>query len=180
VKILRWTAILLLFILAVFLARENDALVDLVYHPGVPLSGLEEPRSITVPLFVLVLVTLGLGGVLGGGLALFQQTSLNLKLRRREKDSARLTNDVAAVREKLGLVTAQLDEARREAAELRGSIDAAGEDLAIEARDETVHLAVEEPVAAADPEPDTHDPDAHEPDSSAAGAGEHERTKESG
>lgn len=161
-RILRWMTVLLLFILAVLLARENDALVDLVYQPGVPFHGLEEPRSVRIPLFLLVLITLGVGGILGGGMALFQQTSLKLRLRRSEKDNGRLTNDVAAVREKLGLVAAQLDQARRETAELRGALGESGEDSATEPHEEGVPLVVEAPVTGASHGRDYRDDGDHE------------------
>lgn len=125
-KVVRRIGVLILFILAVLLAGANEQTVDLVYLPALPVTGFEQPRAVALPMFLLVLAALALGGILGGGLALFQQASLKMRLQRSEKDNARLTNDVAAVREKLGLVTAQLDEARRDAAELRTELEQAG------------------------------------------------------
>lgn len=122
-KIIRAILVLVLFIVAVLLASANETAVELVYLPELPLAGFERARSVLVPLFLVVLVSLGLGGILGGGLALFQQAALKLRVRRLDKDNARLANDVAAAREKLGLVTAQLDESRQEAALLRTELE---------------------------------------------------------
>lgn len=129
-KIIRAILVLVLFIAAVLLASANEAAVKLVYLPELPLAGFERARSVLVPLFLVVLVSLGLGGILGGGLALFQQAALKLRVRRLDKDNARLTNDVAAAREKLGLVTAQLDQSRQEAALLRTELEGPHESAA--------------------------------------------------
>jgi uncharacterized membrane protein YciS (DUF1049 family) len=129
-KIIRAILVLVLFIAAVLLASANEAAVTIVYLPELPLAGFERARSVLVPLFLVVLVSLGLGGILGGGLALFQQAALKLRVRRLDKDNARLTNDVAAAREKLGLVTAQLDQSRQEAALLRTELEGPHESAA--------------------------------------------------
>jgi len=119
VKILRGVLLLFLFVFGVWVGIENQADVQFAYLPAIPLVGLGAASTITMPVFLLVLLAVLIGGVCTGGLALFQQSSLKFQLRRAIKDRDRIAGDEAAVREKLELVTAQLDQARREAAELR-------------------------------------------------------------
>jgi hypothetical protein len=90
VKTLRTIFFCLLFVAAVFVSSANVHVVDVVYLPAVGIESTWDPRSIRVPLFVVVLAALILGAILGGATALYEQARLRLALRqaRRGADKA--------------------------------------------------------------------------------------------
>lgn len=78
------------FVAAVFVSSANVHVVDVVYLPAVGIESTWDPRSIRVPLFVVVLAALIVGALLGGATALYEQARLRLALRhaRRAADKA--------------------------------------------------------------------------------------------
>ena len=84
-KTLRTLLLCLLFVGAVFISSANVHVVELVYLPGIGVESTWSPRSIAVPLFVVVLGSLIVGALLGGAGALFEQARLRLGLRQARK-----------------------------------------------------------------------------------------------
>ena len=121
-KTLRTIFFCLLFVAAVFVSSANVHVVDVVYLPAVGIESTWDPRSIRVPLFVVVLAALILGALLGGATALYEQARLRLALRqaRRAADKAaseteeaqalqaRAVADAASLRQELANARARL------------------------------------------------------------------------
>jgi len=97
-KTIRTLLLCLLFVAAVFISSANVHLVDLVYLPGIGVESTWSPRSVAVPLFVVVLGSLIVGALLGGAGALFEQARLRLGLRQARKAAAKATTESEELR----------------------------------------------------------------------------------
>jgi len=122
-KVVRTILLGLLFIAGVFLASANVQPVELVLLPNLPIDGWPAKHSVAVPLFVLVLGALVVGVLVGGLGALLQHVKLRTGLRRARKENRRQGEELAGVREKLALVEAELEQARRECAQLESHLE---------------------------------------------------------
>jgi len=117
VKIVKRTLLLVLFVLGVFIATQNADPVTLVLIPDLSIPRWPEARAITLPLFLVVLGALLVGGLLIAVVAAAERVRLQAGLRRARRDIARLETELAGTREKLELTSSELEQARREAAE---------------------------------------------------------------
>ena len=97
-KTIRTLLLCLLFVAAVFISSANVHLVDLVYLPGIGVESTWSPRSVAVPLFVVVLGSLIVGALLGGVGALFEQARLRLGLRQARKAADKATTEAEELR----------------------------------------------------------------------------------
>ena len=94
-KILRNVLLCVLFVAAVFISSANVQLVEIVYLPATGLESGWQPRSIQLPLFVIVLGALGIGALLGGAAGLFEQGRLRLALRQSRKAEHKAVAELA-------------------------------------------------------------------------------------
>ena len=117
-KILRNVLLCVLFVCAVFISSANVQLVEIVYLPATGLESGWQPRSIQLPLFVIILGALGVGALLGGAAGLFEQGRLRLALRQARKGEHKA---VAA----LATVDASLAGERETVAQLRRDLESA-------------------------------------------------------
>jgi hypothetical protein len=113
VKILRTVLIVVVFLAGVLMATANTARVDLVYVPELPFAAAPLARSISLPLYLLVLCVLTIGVLLGGLAAAVEQIRLRTGLRRARKENARVTAELRSVKERLELARAELEQERR-------------------------------------------------------------------
>jgi uncharacterized integral membrane protein len=95
-RILRNVLLCVIFVFAVFVSSANVQLVEIVYLPATGLASGWQPRSIQLPLFVIILGALGLGALLGGIAGLFEQGRLRLALRQSRKAEHKAAADLAA------------------------------------------------------------------------------------
>jgi len=117
-KIVRNVVLCVLFVVAVFISSANVQLVEIVYLPATGLESGWQPRSIQLPLFVIVLGALGIGALLGGAAGLFEQGRLRLALRQSRKVEHKAVADLATAE-------ASLASEREGSARLRHDLDAA-------------------------------------------------------
>jgi len=97
-RTIRTLLLCLLFVAAVFISSANVHVVDLVYLPGIGVESTWSPRSVAVPLFVVVLGSLIVGALLGGAGALFEQARLRLGLRQARKAADKATTEAEELR----------------------------------------------------------------------------------
>ena len=97
-KTIRTLLLCLLFVAAVFISSANVHVVELVYLPGIGVESTWSPRSVAVPLFVVVLGSLIVGALLGGAGALFEQARLRLGLRQARKAADKATTEAEELR----------------------------------------------------------------------------------
>jgi len=117
-RILRNVLLCVIFVFAVFISSANVQLVEIVYLPATGLESGWEPRSIQLPLFVIVLGALALGALLGGAAGLFEQGRLHLALRQSRKTEHKAAAELASAQEILA-------NERDAAARLRGELESA-------------------------------------------------------
>jgi len=98
VKTLRTVFLCLVFVAAVFVSSANVHVVELVYLPALGIESTWDPRSIHIPLFVVVLAALILGAVLGGATALYEQARLRLALRQARRATAKASGETEEAR----------------------------------------------------------------------------------
>jgi len=149
-RVLRSIAIALLCIAGVFVASANVHLVELFYLPAANISGWPAERSVSVPLFLLVIVTLVAGVLLGGLAAVLQQVRLRTGLRRARKERDRAVAEQGKAAAMLDNAKAEADGLRAEIAELRDELRAAGE---IEKADEPLSAFVDADETDGEPFP---------------------------
>lgn len=113
-KILRNVLLCVLFVVAVFVSSANVQLVEIVYLPATGLESGWQPRSIQLPLFVIVLGALGIGALLGGAAGLFEQGRLRLALRQARKSEHKAAADLAAVEANVARERESAERLRRE------------------------------------------------------------------
>lgn len=121
-KTLRTVFLCLLFVAAVFVSSANVHVVELVYLPAVGIESTWDPRSIHIPLFVVVLAALILGAVLGGATALYEQARLRLALRQARRAAEKATAETEAARATQTLAVADAAKLRQELADARASL----------------------------------------------------------
>jgi len=114
-RILRNVLLCVLFVAAVFIASANVQLVEIVYLPSTGLGSGWQPRSVQLPLFVIVLGALGLGALIGGAAGLFEQGRLRLALRQSRKAAHKALADAADAEARLVSEREGTEKLRREA-----------------------------------------------------------------
>jgi putative membrane protein len=117
--IVRNVVFAILFVAAVYVASANVQLVEIVYLPATGLTAGWEPRSIELPVFLVVLGALVLGALIGGIAALLEQGRLRLALRRATRAERRAVEEVGELEAKLEKEVAAARALREEVAELR-------------------------------------------------------------
>jgi hypothetical protein len=122
-RILKTVILCLAFVVAVFLCSANVHVVDLHYIPDIGVPQLGEPRSLGLPLFLLVLGSVALGLLLGGGGALFEQTRLRLELRQAKKAADRCREQALTADSELGVEREEVARLKAEVASLRRERD---------------------------------------------------------
>lgn len=132
-KILRNVILCVLFVVAVFISSANVQLVEIVYLPATGFESGWRPRTIQLPLFVIILGALGIGAMLGGAGGLFEQGRLRLALRRARKaeqqaatDRAEAETSAARERESVERLRVELQSARTAEAQARRSPSGSG------------------------------------------------------
>jgi len=123
-RILRSIVLALLFIAGVFVASANVQLVELVIVPDTGIASFPAKIAIELPLFLIVIVALGAGVLLGGLAAVLEQVRLRTGLRRARKE-----RDHAV--EEHGKADALLDGARAEAEGLRAQVTELSSELVV-------------------------------------------------
>jgi uncharacterized integral membrane protein len=126
-RVLRSISIALLCIAGVFIASANVHTVELFYLPAADIGGWPTARSVSVPLFLVVIVTLVAGVLLGGLAAILEQLRLRTGLRRARKERDRAVDEQGKAAALLDNVSAEADGLRAEITELREELRAAGE-----------------------------------------------------
>jgi len=128
-RVIRSVVMVMLFLVGVFVANANMHTVDVTYLPSAPALGLPVGATITVPLFLVVLVTLAVGVLLGGLVAILEQAQLRLGLRRARKERDRAVEEQAKATALLENANSDAAGLRAELAELRAELRAAGESV---------------------------------------------------
>jgi uncharacterized integral membrane protein len=123
-RILKTVILCLAFVVAVFLCSANVHSVQLHYIPDIGLPQLGEPQSLNLPLFLLVLGSVALGLVLGGGGALFEQTRLRLELRQAKKAADRYHDQALSSDSELGVEREEVARLKAQPTTLRRERDA--------------------------------------------------------
>jgi uncharacterized integral membrane protein len=113
-KTLRTLLICLLFVAAVFISSANVHVVELVYLPGIGVESTWSPRSISIPLFVVVLGALIVGALLGSAGALFEQARLRLGLRQARKSVEKAEGDAEELRANAATAADEIAQLKRE------------------------------------------------------------------
>lgn len=117
-RILRNVLLCVIFVCAVFISSANVQLVEIVYLPATGLESGWQPRSIQLPLFVIVLGALALGALLGGAAGLLEQGRLRLALRHSRKAEHKAAAELASAQETMA-------NEREAAARLRSEFESA-------------------------------------------------------
>ena len=127
-RVLRSISIVLLCIAGVFIASANVHIVELFYlHPAAEIGSWPTERSVSVPLFLVVIVTLVAGVLLGGLAAILEQVRLRTGLRRARKERDRAVDEQGKAAALLDNASAEANGLRAEITELREELRAAGE-----------------------------------------------------
>lgn len=145
-RVIRSILVVLLFLVGVFVANANMHSVDLTYLPSAPALGFTGGATISVPLFLVVLVTLAVGVLLGGLVAILEQAQLRLGLRRARKERDRAVEEEGKAVVLLETANEAAAGLRAEIAELREELRKAGE---VEVAEEPLTAFLDSPPAQA-------------------------------
>ena len=148
-KIIKTIIAAILFVACVFLATANMHEVDLVY-PDVPLAGWPEYGPWRVPLFVVILVTLVVGILVGGLGTLFEQIRLRTAARRARKEKDRAVATCEAAEQERGRVLGEIARTKTELESVRSQRDGAVADLERLRHESAAEV---EPMLTGDPQP---------------------------
>jgi hypothetical protein len=122
VKTLRTGFICLRVVAAGFVSSAHGHVVELVYLPAVGIESTWDPRSIQIPLFVVVLAALIFGAVLGGATALYEQARLRLALRQARRAAEKASSETEEARAAQSRAVADAAKLRTELAQAQASL----------------------------------------------------------
>jgi uncharacterized integral membrane protein len=129
-RILKTVILCLAFVAAVFLCSANVHSVQLHYIPDFGITQLGAPQTLEAPLFLVVLASVALGLVFGGGAAIFEQTRVKLELRQAKKAEAKFreqavtgASELGVEREEVARLNAEVLRLNRERDELAAASD---------------------------------------------------------
>ncbi len=128
-KLIRSIVLGVLFLLGVFLASANTALVELVYLPALPFAGMDAVGSLRVPVFILVLAAILIGVVATGLGVFFEQSKLRWTTRAALKTAKQKEKEWAGLRDELALAKQELANTKQELAVSRTETRSARERL---------------------------------------------------
>jgi uncharacterized integral membrane protein len=167
-RILKTVILCLAFVAAVFLCSANVHSVQLHYIPDFGITQLGAPQSLDAPLFLVVLASVALGLVFGGGAALFEQTRVKLELRQAKKAEAKFreqavtgVSELGVEREEVARLNAAISSLHRERDELVAAADQRASSERAEVESSAVPPAAAPPVEA---EPPSNGDQVEEPD----------------